>query len=299
MQIMWLDHCIDKVRQSGVKYDLLVRTRPDVGIFAPMPWNNIDPHRICYMQKDNSSRADFTFTVPMDMLDAWWDNIMNVYKREDPDNEGAPDYVILNSDKVSSGRALKEVNFPAAIVRGSHSVECMRLVKSPEYKRDCERKEAAGFFDIEMFEPVPGSTQLIEVEDRRAYVEHSSNEFVAPRNAALNFQWVAPTDNFTDVPPELINENGTLKAKVRFSKNKADDFWDVPPELIDKDGTLKAKIMFSKNEAKLNQTMEEMEPVQSLSPLSNLLKCFLGTCCGIWQIVTLSRYAVTAVSTVK
>jgi len=73
MQMMWLDHCVHMVRSSGKQYDLLVRMRPDVGIFQPFPWDMVSKDHVTYMQKDAGGRVDWFVTVPWSTIDTWWD----------------------------------------------------------------------------------------------------------------------------------------------------------------------------------------------------------------------------------
>lgn len=140
MQIMWLDECIQMVRRSGESYDLVVRTRPDVGVFAPMPWPGVSLGSVSYMPKDAGGRADWFFTIPWPMVAAWWDAIANLYASG---SNGVPDYTIFNA----GSETLAEANFPAAIVRGRRSAQCFRLVGSAAYAADCEQKAAAGYFE--------------------------------------------------------------------------------------------------------------------------------------------------------
>lgn len=136
MQIMWLDHCIRRVRQSGTKYDVLVRMRPDVGIFKPI--YSLDRESVSYMQKDAGGKADWFFTVPWATLETWWDPLAELYSYG---GGGLPDYTLFEDT-----RGLTETDFPVAIVRGRRSAQCFRLVHSFEHRSDCYKKAPSGYF---------------------------------------------------------------------------------------------------------------------------------------------------------
>jgi hypothetical protein len=143
MQIMWLDACIQTVRMSNKQYDMIVRTRPDVGVFAPVPWGQVDRLRVGYMEKDADSRADWFFTIPTSVIETWWDMVVDLYLLGDG---GLPDYTIFSDDQ--SAAILSEVTFPAAIVRSSENVECFRIVSSEVLAKDCMNKAGSGYFKV-------------------------------------------------------------------------------------------------------------------------------------------------------
>mmetsp|Transcript_113530 Transcript_113530/g.179439 ORF Transcript_113530/g.179439 Transcript_113530/m.179439 type:complete len:332 (+) Transcript_113530:48-1043(+) len=156
MQIMWLDACIQKVQMSDKKYDMIVRTRPDVGIFAPVPWEHVQPHGVSYMQKDDNGRADWFFTVSTSIIDAWWGKVMDLYLRG---KGGLPDYTIFQEFRQKYGiqvdasgnqseSILSEMTFPAAIVRRPDDVECWRIVSSDSLAEDCKHKTDSGYFNV-------------------------------------------------------------------------------------------------------------------------------------------------------
>jgi len=147
MQMMWLDHCVHMVRSSGRQYDLLVRMRPDVGIFQPFPWDSISTDHVTYMQKDAGGRVDWFFTVPWTTIDTWWDPIADMYARG---FDGLPDYSIFSNPEM-----LVESNFPVVIVRGSRSAQCWRIVTSADLQSDCEHKTATGFWEQLVLAPAP------------------------------------------------------------------------------------------------------------------------------------------------
>lgn len=129
MQIMWLDRCVHMVRTSGVAYDLLVRTRPDVGVFQPIDYSSLSLTAISFMDKeDGVSKADWFWTMPMSMVNAWWDRIVKDYVQfAEPGGYPqvpSPDFYIFNQG------ALTLTQFPAVIVRSPSEVECFRLMDS-------------------------------------------------------------------------------------------------------------------------------------------------------------------------
>jgi len=139
MQMMWLDHCVHMVRNSGKHYDLLVRMRPDVGIFQPFPWDTLSDDHVTYMQKDAGGKVDWFFTVPWSTIDTWWDPVAAMYATG---FGGLPDYSIFSHSEM-----LVERNFPVVIVRGIRSAQCWRIVTSSKLQSDCEQKTGSGFWE--------------------------------------------------------------------------------------------------------------------------------------------------------
>jgi len=139
MQMMWLDHCIHKVRNSGKQYDLLVRMRPDVGIFQPFPWEQLSRDKVTYMQKDAGGKVDWFFSVPWSTISTWWDPIAELYASG---RGGLPDYTIFENQN-----GLAEQDFPVVIVRGKRSAQCWRIVTNSAFQQDCNQKTAAGFWE--------------------------------------------------------------------------------------------------------------------------------------------------------
>lgn len=142
-QIMWLDHCIHQAMGSGNEYDVLVRTRPDIGIFAPVPWTQVDTHKLNVLANDNPSHADWFFVAPWSFLNTWWASVVTSYNKGEP---GYPDYVIFNFSSTETNKWLKVAQFPAIIVRGPKDVECFRLHESPAYRKTCEQTGPSDFF---------------------------------------------------------------------------------------------------------------------------------------------------------
>jgi len=146
MQLLGVDHCIRLVKHTKKHYDLFVRMRPDIGIFAPMPWDSVDLHKVTYMPKDCGGKADFFFAAPMNLLDKWWDHVLDLYKYN---SHTPPDYAIFSN---SASTPIKEAGFPAAIVRGEHLLECFRLVNgmvwqsSGQLQEQCKQAQECGLF---------------------------------------------------------------------------------------------------------------------------------------------------------
>jgi len=140
MQMMWLDHCIHRVRNSGRHYDFLVRTRPDVGIFQPFPWDTISMDHVTYMTKDGGAKADWFFVVPWSLIKTWWDPNAKAYAEGYTD--GLPDYTIFGNSSM-----LVERHLPVVMVRGKRAAQCWRLVTAPELQDDCVYKTYNGFWE--------------------------------------------------------------------------------------------------------------------------------------------------------
>lgn len=136
LQIMWLDICIQDIKRSLVQYDLIVRTRPDVGIFAPLPWASVSQSTVSYTRKADSGNADWFFTMPMSTVDTWWEHIVSYYAQGSTD---LPDYHLMNVE------TMNHVVFPVAIVRSPTVVECERI---PDYgvSNECQDAAYRGYF---------------------------------------------------------------------------------------------------------------------------------------------------------
>eukprot|EP00931_Biecheleriopsis_adriatica_P032575 TRINITY_DN19000_c0_g1_i1.p1 TRINITY_DN19000_c0_g1~~TRINITY_DN19000_c0_g1_i1.p1 ORF type:complete len:340 (+),score=31.63 TRINITY_DN19000_c0_g1_i1:61-1080(+) len=136
MQIMWINECIRMIRTSGKEYDLIVRTRPDVGVFQEVNYNALVLNAVSYMPKADSGRSDWFFTIPQDIVNTWWDKIANMYAGG---TNSLPDYTIF------SGNGMHESQFPVAIVRSPTRVECERL---PDLylRSSCYQAEGNGYF---------------------------------------------------------------------------------------------------------------------------------------------------------
>jgi hypothetical protein len=142
MQVMWMDHAFHKIRTSDTKYSVIIRSRPDVGVFAPIDWRwSIAPNKISIMKKDAGGMADWFFSFPTHFLESWWDKIASVYLRG---AKNSPDYYMFSHHikMVHVGRSF----FPAAIVRNPDEVECFRLKYDVFEMKDCEKAEKSGYF---------------------------------------------------------------------------------------------------------------------------------------------------------
>lgn len=145
LQIMWIDHCFRQVLKSEQKYELLVRSRPDVGLFLPVQWSHVSRQLVQYMQKDWHGRADWFFTMPRALVKEYWHEIMYLYLpkyRHAPN----PDYAIFN---YAATPCLQETAFPAVIVRGRHKAECWRMFgKARRFRDSCEKAVSSGYFAL-------------------------------------------------------------------------------------------------------------------------------------------------------
>lgn len=148
MQIMWVDACIQKVKEHG-DFDYIVRIRPDVALFRHVNFNALPRDKVSYMPKDSGGRADFFFVMPGEVLDEYWSQIIDLYIKGG--NEMLPDYTIF-SDKtalklrLASNTNLFQTDFPAVIVRSSDKVECWRIVNKMDDRVTCENMTKAGEF---------------------------------------------------------------------------------------------------------------------------------------------------------
>jgi len=136
--MMWLDHCIDLVLNSSVRYDLILRMRPDIGVFAPIPWWNISLNRVSIMLKDSGGIADFFFTIPTKLIDGWWKRAVRQYLKGG--SWRSIDTVLF------SRKRMRVTNFPAVIVRDGYAAQCWRIVGSLADRQNCIAKEQAGYF---------------------------------------------------------------------------------------------------------------------------------------------------------
>lgn len=142
MQVMWMDHAFHKIRTSGTHYSVIVRSRPDVGIFSMLDWrNSIATDKISVMKKDSGGRADWFFSFPTHFLDTWWDKIAQKYRLG---IKSLPDYYMFNHQ--IKFKLVGRTSFPAAIVRSPKEVECDRLKSDPTIKKECENAVTVGYF---------------------------------------------------------------------------------------------------------------------------------------------------------
>eukprot|EP00930_Biecheleria_cincta_P028262 TRINITY_DN1970_c0_g1_i6.p1 TRINITY_DN1970_c0_g1~~TRINITY_DN1970_c0_g1_i6.p1 ORF type:complete len:343 (+),score=51.66 TRINITY_DN1970_c0_g1_i6:63-1091(+) len=139
MQMMWLDECVRMVRTSGVAYDLIVRTRPDMGVFQPVDYNALPLNQVSFMPKDGypQFRADYFFAMPMSLVAAWWDSIANMYAGGE---DSFPDLALFGD-----GAGMHETQFPAAIVRDASNVECFRLTDAT-LRLACQQTQNGHYF---------------------------------------------------------------------------------------------------------------------------------------------------------
>jgi len=141
MQVMWIDHCVHMVRKSGVVYDLILRTRPDVGVFQSINYNALPLNAVSAMPKDEGGGADWFFAFPMSLVDTWWDRIASLYAA---DAAGPlPDYTLFAPPFIRG--ALYVTQFPAVIIRTPTHVECFRL-QDVGLERACYQLQASGYF---------------------------------------------------------------------------------------------------------------------------------------------------------
>eukprot|EP00930_Biecheleria_cincta_P028264 TRINITY_DN1970_c0_g1_i9.p1 TRINITY_DN1970_c0_g1~~TRINITY_DN1970_c0_g1_i9.p1 ORF type:complete len:296 (+),score=43.65 TRINITY_DN1970_c0_g1_i9:204-1091(+) len=140
LQIMWLDQCVRMVRTSGVAYDLIVRTRPDMGVFQPIDYNSLPLNQVSFMPKDDG-RADYFFAIPMSLVTAWWDGIANMYVGGEMQ---APDFKIFGD-----GAGMHQTQFPAAIVRDPSKVECFRLMDAA-LRSACQQAQNGQYFGYQV-----------------------------------------------------------------------------------------------------------------------------------------------------
>lgn len=144
LQVMWIDKCIHMIRETGINYDLVLRTRPDVGVFQPVNYSALPWNRVGCMRKDDVPlcRADWFFAMSMPTVHTWWDRIASVYVDiEKSGRFGSPiiEYTIFNDSPTF------QTLFPAAIVRSPTEVECFRLM-DVGLRSACEGLAAGGYF---------------------------------------------------------------------------------------------------------------------------------------------------------
>eukprot|EP00930_Biecheleria_cincta_P048504 TRINITY_DN33795_c0_g1_i1.p1 TRINITY_DN33795_c0_g1~~TRINITY_DN33795_c0_g1_i1.p1 ORF type:complete len:296 (-),score=38.62 TRINITY_DN33795_c0_g1_i1:260-1147(-) len=120
LQVMWVDHCFHKVRDDPkINYDLIIRTRPDVGIFQKMQPALFPRTRIGFMTKEEGvGLTDWFMSFPKAQLPNWWDHTVQEYL--------AGWNEMLDANKPPTDER-QEVRFPVVIVRHPDNAKCDSL----------------------------------------------------------------------------------------------------------------------------------------------------------------------------
>jgi len=142
LQVMWMDRAIQEAMHSGDRYDVMLRTRPDVGVFAPIAWSQVSPMAVNFMPKDAGGKSDWFFVVAWSLIESWWDETIIPGYKDRTLGGCCPDYVIFDR-----GEQLQQMDFPVVIVRDSQRADCFRLVSNFDLRQACFEKLGNGFWD--------------------------------------------------------------------------------------------------------------------------------------------------------
>lgn len=160
MPFMWMDRCVDAVKKAEDPYDLIIMSRPDVGVFAPMPWDKISFTKVNYMKRAYGMGEDWFFTLPMVAVDTYWHEIREIFRKHprhqapdrnmfvrDRDPNPPPEAAILRP-------LLEPLQFPAVIVRNGTRADCERLETmklTSNYRYLCDEETHAGYWTTSHF----------------------------------------------------------------------------------------------------------------------------------------------------
>lgn len=168
MQFLWMYRCFDKVQQvstiDGRAYDLIVRTRPDILLFAQLPWSTLQMSKLNYMPRwqfqpanelRNFGGEDWFFAATPSVLSNYMAPLREkyIYLQGLSLDQGGFFPVTWDASPwaVEARSHLAEVVFPVTILRGSGLLECERVdtegryiaslqisVLAKAYRRQCE-----------------------------------------------------------------------------------------------------------------------------------------------------------------
>merc|ERR1711879_755261 len=77
LQVLDIDRCFNMVLRAQTKYELIVRLRPDIGVFRPIPYSNLPNDRISYTAKAQpyGDGWDYFFIVPPAAVKPYWEDL--------------------------------------------------------------------------------------------------------------------------------------------------------------------------------------------------------------------------------
>lgn len=156
-QVMFMDRCITKILRAPERYDVIIKTRPDVTLFAPMPWAELEQarHKVSYIPRQYGGGEDWFFVMPMDVVEGYWGEVLKFYMSPEiskmVQSEYQPDHRLFPKRKDHSPAAnavrpyLQRVVYPAVIVRHARrgGAECKK-VHVPGYERHCVKAFRSG-----------------------------------------------------------------------------------------------------------------------------------------------------------
>lgn len=146
-QLNWIEHCFGLARRSGVHYDFVVRSRPDIVVLEPLPWHTISKKKVTVVPKF-STFGDWFFIVPHGMLSLWWDHVVSFYQtvghRHGVNGIGKKglEWTIFQPARPNLNRTLW--TFGGALPRGETPTRYFQLLQHPIFlvrsssKANCE-----------------------------------------------------------------------------------------------------------------------------------------------------------------
>lgn len=155
LQAQWVDRCFQKVLEASKTehYDLIIRSRPDVGIFEPLDFREISPSQVTAVGDVSKGGMDYFFVAPASLIQRYWQLVMSVYVGEELYKGGAPDHGIFPSTHVKNKTFSNDLGsmvhyldsgytLPAVLVRNSTTVHW--AYQSP--KQEWQALVASGYF---------------------------------------------------------------------------------------------------------------------------------------------------------
>eukprot|EP00929_Paragymnodinium_shiwhaense_P056790 TRINITY_DN28437_c0_g1_i1.p1 TRINITY_DN28437_c0_g1~~TRINITY_DN28437_c0_g1_i1.p1 ORF type:complete len:558 (-),score=55.65 TRINITY_DN28437_c0_g1_i1:671-2344(-) len=121
-QIRWMRYCFDMVLRTGIKYQRLIRTRPDVGIFGDIVLKDYPLNMIANWKTGSPAVAgDWFFFLPFDQLEQWWGTVEGAVAGQ-TGNWPFPDFFMYKRIRTMT------YHLPAVLVRSPHLAECCRFL---------------------------------------------------------------------------------------------------------------------------------------------------------------------------
>lgn len=210
LQIMWLDRAIQEAMHGKFFFDVMLRMRPDVGVFAPIAWTQVSRTAVNFMPKDAGGKSDWFFAAPHSLVHSWWDEIIVPGYKSRILGGCCPDYVIFDR-----GQGLHQMDFPVAIVRDAGTADCFRLVTSTPLRQECFQDSRSGFFD-RLQPDVAVATTTVITRTVITTTRTSTTRTTRPRKIAKVF---APSSSSTTTSTETATSITSTTTDVRVASH--------------------------------------------------------------------------------
>lgn len=151
LQALWVDYCFAKVKKSG-QYDMVVRSRPDVAVFHPLPWNELATNQPNFVESQGAGgTSDWFFILPnTETMNTYWKIALRSLLESE--EKGNFDYSEINVEKrITSTNSFykRHHSFPIVIVRRADFACCGYIKPDSSYRKDCKQLVKDNYFMIE------------------------------------------------------------------------------------------------------------------------------------------------------